>query len=120
MAYLVQAFVASNRWGNKDDDGEIRALEGALVVKQTADVQRSIQRFLAQFEPKSPSDQAELENSPAAAATQTLPDPFGVLQPAGRTAAGMRNDSAADRPKSPMKKYKRTDRSSLMAMPASS
>ena len=50
--------------------------------------------------------QEELETSPPATSSRTSQDPFGVLD-AGRAAMGARKAARPDRPKSPLKKYKR-------------
>lgn len=113
MAEALQEFIARNSWKNRndrDDGGEVRALKGALVVKQTASVHRSIQSFLAQFEPQSPVVQEERAPAGPPSTTQRpAHDPFGVLGSAGRP-IDSQTASRRSRPKSPLKKGNRGER----------
>jgi hypothetical protein len=108
LAAALQEFVECESWKSNRDgkgEGQVQALNAALVVKQTAHVHRSIQQFLAQFErhtsvvhvaPEMPPSPAT--GAPAHAGT----DPFGVLDSAIRPARGART-APADRPKWPVK-----------------
>jgi len=110
MADVLQEFVARNSWkcrNDRDDGGEVQALKGALVIKQTASVHRSIQQFLAQFEPQSPLAQDESDATSAPAPNRSQ-DPFGVMQSPARPAASTGRRVRPERPKSSMKKIKRT------------
>jgi hypothetical protein len=115
IAEALQDFVVVASWKNRGGQGEVRALKGALLIRQTTDAHRSIQRFLAQFEPRSRVESEsraaqEEPATPAAPATtaRTEHDPFGVLEQARRKAAATGKAARAERPKSPMKKHKRT------------
>jgi hypothetical protein len=132
IAAALEQFVAPNSWissNDRDGGGEVRALKGALIVKQTAAVHRSIHQFLTQFDPKlrvEPKSRVDtlsgaVQEEPAmpaepAAAARASHDPFGVLDQTRRPAAGNGKAARADRPKSPLKKYKRTVAS--MTVPA--
>jgi len=100
--------VCITSWKDRGGAGEVRALQGALIVKQTALVHHSIQRFLAQIEPKSSPDHELREPLPIQPRRPDSPDPFGVLSPAGRSGRKTRNAPATDRPKSPIKSESRT------------
>jgi hypothetical protein len=65
LAECVQDFVAFTSWTNRGGEGKVRALNGALVVEQTADVHQAIQQFLAELLPR---QQGVTEGGPAASA----------------------------------------------------
>jgi hypothetical protein len=108
IALALQDFVEFSSWKNGGGEGEIRALKGAVVVKQTRDVHRLIQRFLAQLEPElSTAEEKSEALSPSGQVTRTSQDPFGVLNPAavphgnhagsGRMKSGIKRDADAAR-----------------------
>src|SRR4029077_12330968 len=53
LAECLKDFVALKSWSNQGGDGKVKALQGALVVEQTAGVHRAIQQFLTQLNSKS-------------------------------------------------------------------
>jgi len=108
VAEALQDFVVVDSWKNRGGAGEVLPLQGALVVKQTAHVHRAIQRFLAQFEPKPPALHEEPETPTPATSSRTSQDPFGMLKHPGGPATGVGKAARTNRPKSPLKKYKRT------------
>lgn len=109
IAEALQDFVVAASWKNHGGQGEVRAVRGALIVRQTANVHRSVQQFLAQLEPQSQAtvEDSETPSTPTPA-TRSSQDPFGVLGSPGRPTTGAGKGSRVDRPKSPMKKQKRT------------
>jgi HEAT repeat protein len=79
LAEALRAIVAPDSWNEAGGDGYVRAVPGALVVTQTADIQRQVADFLnglrrmADFREPWSQGQAEAARSPATAALhQTL------------------------------------------------
>jgi hypothetical protein len=85
VAEALMEFVESKSWKDHGGEGEIRPLQGALVVKQNANVHREIQRFLAQFAPKPQPVVAAAQPAATPASANTSPDPFRVLPPPTRS-----------------------------------
>ncbi|MBI3862126.1 MAG: hypothetical protein HY290_09550 [Planctomycetia bacterium] len=82
VAKALQEFVEFGSWKVHDGGaGEVRALNGTVVVKQSAHVHRLIQRFLSQLE-QPPRQMATTNGAPAPASSSAgnaAPDPFRVL-----------------------------------------
>jgi hypothetical protein len=81
VASVIQEFVEPRSW-SPTGDGVVETLKGSLVVKQTAQVHRAIQRFLSQLDLKTSQT---LSISASKAVATAMPktrgtDPFAVPQ----------------------------------------
>jgi hypothetical protein len=94
IAEALLEFVEVKSWKNRGGQGDVRPLNGSVVVNQTASVHRAVHRFLSQIDSKT---QLAASTQPAAKVVPggTATDPFRVLPaPAGN----------APRPVSPLRK----------------
>ncbi len=79
VAEALMEFVELKSWKDRGGEGEVRPLQGSLVVKQTAHVHREIQRFLAKLDAKPQQIAAAAQPAAAPVAATRSPDPFRVL-----------------------------------------
>ncbi len=90
LAECLQLFVAANTWKNRGGDGKVKALNGAVVVEQTAGVHRAIHQFIGQVSSKSPALATARGADGMAAGVMVngaSADPFRVLNLEGQPAA---------------------------------